>query len=231
VIPPGQGKARTQARNARRKKKRLAEKERSNVDLDPITSSSISSQHVQPFRITAGGHIQKAEDPTSQENDTLASSMVKATKNDNKKRGYKQGREISTHSRIVFDTIDPDISQRPTSSLSFRPPGRLIPPSQRMDLPGNMFVTSVDVEADEWDYQNSLETTQVTAPKLRQNNSVTKTSHDTEAFVATQREKVSEEYRDHVDWEEVERRWNDHKAVSSISSIAPGNVVLWKVRL
>ncbi|CAG8586119.1 4800_t:CDS:2, partial [Acaulospora colombiana] len=163
----------------------------------------------------------------SREADPLVSSMLKATKNDNKKKGYKQDTEAISHSHFVFDATTLNPSQRPTSSLSFR---RLIPPSQRTDLPSNMFVTSVDVEAGEWDSQYLPDSTLATITRPTQLNGGIEILEDKGAFVATQRETTSGDHHRHpsFNWGEMERKWDEYGVVSGIKDIAPGNVLLWR---
>ncbi|KAI0250504.1 hypothetical protein BJV78DRAFT_1283123 [Lactifluus subvellereus] len=64
--------------------------------------------------------------------------MMMSLKNKNKRRGFKNTAGVS--SRITFQDNVADPS----------PPPRLIPPSERDQLPPRLFVTSVDVEADIW---------------------------------------------------------------------------------
>lgn len=72
--------------------------------------------------------------------------------NKNKKKGYKQALVQPSGSKIVFEVPSLPVIA-PTSPpilASSQNSYRLIPPSERNDLPRNMFVTSVDVEEGMW---------------------------------------------------------------------------------
>jgi len=89
--------------------------------------------------------------------------MITSLRNSNKKKGFKASMQQAYQlggRRIVFgntlvDTASPAIEENPspmqqqnTKHQSFTP--RLIPPSERTDLPTHVFITSVDVEAGLW---------------------------------------------------------------------------------
>lgn len=89
-----------------------------------------------------------------------AELMMTSLKNSNKRKGFKERQAGRRPEKIVFDGAENvNANATSTASASFSRPNsrasishlpRLIPPSERTDLPSNVFVTSVDVEADLW---------------------------------------------------------------------------------
>jgi hypothetical protein len=64
---------------------------------------------------------------------------ISTLKNKNKKKGFQKSMENLPVKRIIFPDEDKaDITQQPTAEF--------VPPSERKNLPSNMFVTWVDVE-------------------------------------------------------------------------------------
>lgn len=90
--------------------------------------------------------------------------MMMSLKNSNKRKGYKDRLSgLSGPTKLVFHEADgsnppqlsPALEEQHVPLLASRPSGKvkvssLIPPSEQLDLPPNIFVTSVDVEADLW---------------------------------------------------------------------------------
>ncbi|KAF9518426.1 hypothetical protein BS47DRAFT_1338360 [Hydnum rufescens UP504] len=75
------------------------------------------------------------------------------------KKGFRQAMEKTQPMRIVFGDKNGDVANEAASVVMGdtstaidepRPLPTLVPPSQRSDLPPNLFVTSVNVEADLW---------------------------------------------------------------------------------
>ena len=120
-VPPGFGRPQTHARNERRRKKRLLE--RVTKATPPVPGGSSNAIPLG----AAKPHVHTPE-PT-----------MMSLKNKNKRRGFKN--TASVPSRVTFQ--DNDVVA--LSQLQ-----RLIPPSERDQLPPRLFVTSVDVEADMW---------------------------------------------------------------------------------
>ncbi|EJD35966.1 hypothetical protein AURDEDRAFT_154733 [Auricularia subglabra TFB-10046 SS5] len=125
-VPPGQGKPSTQARNARRRRRQQAVK---GTQPNGNVSSAPEASPERPLQVP--------ELPV----------QVTATMLRNKgKRKQFLASSSGGPERIVFNAdTDQDGEQQPRRQLP-----RLIPPSERTDLPPNVFVTSVDVEADLW---------------------------------------------------------------------------------
>jgi len=75
-----------------------------------------------------------------------------------------------------------------------------IPPSQRTQLPPNIFVTQVNVE--QQSYSHFLdEENNVSEPKIQS---------------------------DSLDWDEIEMHWDGHKKIEASDSLKPGSLVAWK---
>ena len=70
--------------------------------------------------------------------------MMMSLKNKNKRRGFKSN--ASPPARVTF--------QDENDEVALSQPQRLIPPSERDQLPPRLFVTSVDVEAGMWPRDN-----------------------------------------------------------------------------
>ncbi|KAI9466557.1 hypothetical protein BJY52DRAFT_1232793 [Lactarius psammicola] len=124
-VPPGFGKPQTHARNERRRKKRILE--RTIRAAPPVPGGSINA-------IPLGAA--KPHVPTLE-------PMMMSLKNKNKRRGFKITSSVPSHITFQGDGI-----------VAPSQPQRLIPPSERDQLPPRLFVTSVDVEAGMWPRDN-----------------------------------------------------------------------------
>ncbi|KIO27077.1 hypothetical protein M407DRAFT_233511 [Tulasnella calospora MUT 4182] len=152
-VPPGQGKASTRDRNRRR---RVARKyKQASAHGSPAVSIPTQKTGTPKSPVPVPSVlVQAPQEPL----------MMMSLKNSNKRKGYKERLAGSSGPmKLVF--CDPDGS-RPRDASPERdshslPPlaslnshkvklPRLVPPSERMDLPANIFVTSIDVEADLW---------------------------------------------------------------------------------
>lgn len=189
-IPPGKGKLSTQKRNMRRKKRRLAEKELHDNNTSPQLRSS------PPFSVQAAN---------GSEGTSLPISMYKL-KNENKRKGFKKDMQTIIPNRQVFEDSQ--------SSLPAKRPSNFIPPSQQKNLPPNLLVTSVDVEAGEWEVE--------LAPPA---NKVSGRSLDT--LVPTQRAQ-SKNVSHTLQWDVIEQNWEQHP-LANPTHVKVGTVLLWKV--
>ncbi|KAG8996502.1 hypothetical protein FRB90_012706 [Tulasnella sp. 427] len=156
-VPPGQGKPSTQDRNRRR---RIARKHRlsgspqkaanppeaSKVDQTAATTS-FEFTALSPAPVIQAVPVQMHQEPL----------MMMSLKNSNKRKGYKERLNGSSGpTKLVFSSNDtlshPHIVPAENTS---RPSAKskvlhVTPPSELPALPSNIFVTSVDVEADIW---------------------------------------------------------------------------------
>ena len=100
----------------------------------------------------------------------------------------------------------------------------LIPPSQRTDLPRNIVVTSVDVEAGMWDEGVRKETKKTTKPKNE-----TKENINGVPDVLLDYSEDSGKTEGTFDWTKVEKGFDGYRAVVR-GDLVEGRILLWRVR-
>ncbi|KAF9500223.1 hypothetical protein BDN71DRAFT_1440823 [Pleurotus eryngii] len=124
--------------------------------LNNAFSTNDQSGTLQPGDLAA---ISSDQAPGHQtENEQIAITMS-SLKNKNKKKGFKNASNRPIPQKIVFSDVansKDDVEMAIVDNILHtekRPLPRVIPPSEKQargELPPNMFVTSVDVEAGEW---------------------------------------------------------------------------------
>lgn len=158
-VPPGYGKPSTRNRNLRRRRKRVAEhNQHPDEPLAPTSGANavlpLPNQQNSLTRTSSEAYVADAE-PESEPN-----VMMVSLRNKNKKKNFRQLMDKPLPPKIVFAELEnapvqagpPDKLVPVGTSNSAKvavPPvkqARLIPPSERDDLPSNVFVTSVYVE-------------------------------------------------------------------------------------
>ncbi|KAG8962826.1 hypothetical protein FRC03_003726 [Tulasnella sp. 419] len=148
-------------------------------------------------------------------------------RNSNKKKGFKatlQSRQpLNGNGKIVFLEQTPDTSTASQRRKSGN--ARLIPPSERTDLPPNVFVTSVDVEAGLWDGVEDK------APPS--SKKVEATTRKAEKNVDQQADQSSGEFQKTGEyWKSAAARQqaetNFDKLPSVGASLLPNTIVAWK---
>lgn len=169
-VPPGQGKQSTQERNRRRRLARQHQRAAVRAEADRGTSSAGGNQipsndatvvsvdeplssAVAPARSSASEI--SAPPKSMRDGGGGGELMMTSLKNSNKRKGFKDRQAGRRPERIVFEDLGPGATTTPSTPAVSRSQSRtnlprLIPPSERTDLPHNLFVTSVDVEADLW---------------------------------------------------------------------------------
>ncbi|KAG9219430.1 hypothetical protein CCMSSC00406_0005324 [Pleurotus cornucopiae] len=124
--------------------------------LNNAFSTNDQSGTLQPGDLAAISSDQATGHQT--ENEQIAITMS-SLKNKNKKKGFKNASNRPIPQKIVFSDVansKDDVEMAIVDNILHtekRPLPRVIPPSEnqaRGELPPNMFVTSVDVEAEEW---------------------------------------------------------------------------------
>lgn len=124
--------------------------------LNNAFSTNDQSGTLQPGDLAAISSDQATGQKT--ENEQIAITMS-SLKNKNKKKGFKNASNRPIPQKIVFSDVPnskDDVEMAIVDDILHsekRPLPRVIPPSDRQargELPANMFVTSVDVEAEEW---------------------------------------------------------------------------------
>ncbi|EJU05984.1 hypothetical protein DACRYDRAFT_112795, partial [Dacryopinax primogenitus] len=138
-VPPGEGKPSTHARNVRRRKRQALLKAGST-----ITPHEESTPTLAPESLHQGGNEQHLDglpyDTPPPEPLPVFSAMAALTlpsklTNKNKRKGFKKSMDGKAGQKIIFGS--------PSRHH------RLIPPSEKGDIPHNMFITSVDCSARE----------------------------------------------------------------------------------
>ena len=142
--------------------------------------------------------------------------MMMSLKNKNKRRGFKNNAGMP--SRITFQDNDANPS----------PPPRLIPPSERDQLPPRLFVTSVDVEADIWPRDSER------GGDRKGKKTQMDTDEEQQDGVTLDYGKAPEEDRTTagsvLDYVALEKAWADAPVLVNKISPPIGCVVGWQVR-
>ena len=199
-VPPGFGKPQTHARNDRRRKKRLLE--RVAKATPPVAGGS-------PNAIPLGAAKPHVHTPEP---------MMMSLKNKNKRRGFKNA--ASVPSCVTFQ--DDDI-------VALSQPQRLIPPSERDQLPPRLFVTSVDVEADLWprDDEQKWDRKQ----KKIQRDSYGHTEEQADVKLDYGEEEVTTTLAaSDLDYAALEKAWVTAPVLGITTALSINSVVGWQVR-
>lgn len=175
-MPPGKGRQSTHNRNARRRLKRLYEKERAEgeylaarsiagdsanaIPLGTQRSSAAVSQLEQSIVADSELHPKPTASNLVSGLATVESEQIASTlKNKNKKKGFRRDMSAITPQRIVFSTGAERTSANGAHGTSqanggAQRPSQMLTPSEKQArglLPPNLFVSSVEVEGDRWD--------------------------------------------------------------------------------
>ncbi len=119
--------------------------------------------------------------------------------NKNKKKGFKQKLALSATPKIVFQAQAP----------------RLVPPSERENLPTNVFVTSVDVEEGKWG-------------KKAKKEAIEEVTLDYGEEDIVEEEDTIDEKANKM-WETVETVFDSYPVITQPDQGHVGNLVAWKV--
>lgn len=192
--------------------------------------------------------------------------MMTSLKNSNKRKGFKERQAGRMPQKIVFEHGDSqgttrlDVPVTPIRQPSTSQPQnlpRLVPPSERSDLPDNIVVTSVDVEADLWHAGSGrkVKSCKSLPAAGRQLPREIDTRHgylDPKQYYGrtgyTEEEDVKLDYGDEqeglgtissddlaqssplVDWHSVEAAWTTFPFVTDPGTLRLGMLVAWQVR-
>jgi hypothetical protein len=144
--------------------------------------------------------------------------MMMSLRNKNKRRGFKN--TAGMPSRITFQDNVADS----------KPPPRLVPPSERDQLPPRLFVTSVDVEADIWPCDGE----RVGDRKEKKTQTVTDECKEEQDDVALDYSGTLEENGATADYVALEKAWTNAPTLvnkAGNKAVLPiGCVVGWQVR-
>jgi len=143
--------------------------------------------------------------------------------NSNKRQGFKQAMQGVVPQKTTF--LSPgETPQTLKSPTPVKKPYTLIPPSQRIDLPGNIIVTSVDVEEGVWD----LGVQKVTKKKAKPKNEPKQNIDDIPDVVLDYSEDGGRT-GGAFDWVKVEKEFDGYRTAAR-EDIVEGTILLWKVR-
>ncbi|KAH9853351.1 hypothetical protein C2E23DRAFT_755320 [Lenzites betulinus] len=178
-VPPGLGKPTTHSRNLRRRRKKMFERiappaEPASVNEIPLgaRAHALEAGDAAPPRAATSQDNGKGRE-TERAEDAAPAFMMASLQNKNKRRGFKNALSHGVPAKIVFPdaaaAADTDAqlveaalavapvpaAQERTAEVPLPQRGfpRLVPPSEKQAcglVPGNMLVTSVDVEEGLW---------------------------------------------------------------------------------
>ncbi|KAF8590267.1 hypothetical protein K439DRAFT_174719 [Ramaria rubella] len=210
LVPPGQGKASTHSRNKRRKIKRQFTavqtsfngiSKHSGGDHDPATPMETEGNRVMDL---------SGQPPLSTSEFRITCSSLG---NKNKSKGFKKSMESAIPQKITFDS--PVCKIPGVGNLSTQVARSFIPPSERRDLPRNIFVTSVDVEwrtgqgRNHWQDVDRVE--------------------DEKAVEEVEVMETLDPSLSHLpDWEAIEKKWERYSNMDISIKLVPDAIVAWK---
>ena len=160
--------------------------------------------------------------PTTVTQEPATALFGSSLTNANKRRGFKQLMQDVVPQRTIF-LPQGETSQTSKAPTPVKKPYTLIPPSQRIDLPRNIIVTSVDVEEGLWD-EGVRRGTRKTAKLKREAG---KSIEDVPDVVLNYSEQ-SGRTEDAFDWAKAEEGFDRYRAVVR-EDIVKGRILLWKV--
>ena len=145
--------------------------------------------------------------------------MMMSLKNKNKGRGFKN--TASVPSRVTFQ--DDDI-------VPLSQPPRLIPPSERDQLPPRLFVTSVDVEAGMWQRDDEQRWDRKQKKIQRDAYGHTEEQADVKLDYGEMPEEVGTITAPDLDYTALEKAWVTAPVLGIATSLSIGSIVGWQVR-
>jgi len=212
-VQPGHGKPSTRKRNIRRRLKRLTEAgnaQRKDAQLTPFVVESLED-------------LTNEAPPTTVAQEPVTSLLKSSLTNGNKRRGFKQSMQDVVPQKTIF-LPQGETSQTPKTPTPVAKPYTLIPPSQRTDLPRNIFVTSVDVEEGLWGEGVRKEAKKPTKPKGKTRESV-----DDALDVVLDYSEDGGRTERAFDWAKADEGFDRYRAAVR-QDIVEGRILLWKVR-
>ncbi|KAL5527579.1 hypothetical protein ACEPAG_6380 [Sanghuangporus baumii] len=234
-VRPGQGKPSTHSRNARRRMKRMYEKQQKELEQATVRALPMDSVNAVPLGVQSNAVPETKTDSTGDEQDISITppveqspyldSMITSLRNKNKKKGFKQSMVGVAPRRMVFthDAGAPPESgttyYSAASSTAF-PVARLVTPSEKQAnglLPSNMFVTSVEVESENWDKKKKVKQRDAYGDELA-----------TDEAMSDNDDTILNYGEQELDWETVDRDWEKMHIVADPSSLTSGCTVGWK---
>ncbi|KAF8594927.1 hypothetical protein BDV93DRAFT_549024, partial [Ceratobasidium sp. AG-I] len=244
LVPPGLGKPSTKDRNARRRKLRTHQMAGTLLPRAGSTAPSANEPASNGTPAPAPTSVGVASGTTVTTTTQPAAPIAPAkSANKNKRRGFDKDMASAVATRVTFGaspaplltpipasptpTLAPVITPSPTPPVVQSQKSRythyhVVPPSQRSDLPPNVIVTSVDVEAvDRMEDVGAWFEEETTRPEL---------AKDSVMESIPEGKVVSKK----VDWEAVdtdwEKKWDSFGEVGGEGwkTLKVGNLVGWK---
>lgn len=143
-------------------------------------------------------------------------------KNKNKRRGFKNN-TASAPSRVTFQDDD-HVVVAPSQ------PQRLIPPSERDQLPPRLFVTSVDVEAGMWPRDDEQKWDRKQKKVQRDAYGHSEEQADVKLEYGEMPEDEGTSTALDVNFAALENAWVTAPVLGNRSALAIGSIVGWQVR-
>lgn len=236
-VPPGQGKAATQNRNARRRRKKSYE--RTAAQTEPPSANDIPLGE----RRAATFDFPEPDEPST----TVAPTIMMASlSNKNKRKGFKKAMANALPKKVVFSSTAAEAEQAPLpfaatpgTEMTAAAPNifpRLVPPSEKQEngqLPANMFVTSIDVEEGmhSGGKKNRKKADSSVRHEAMEVENLVLNYGEADNHIPTQREPESSKPSADRDWTDVERKWTNFPKISDGTPLPIGALVGWKVRV
>jgi hypothetical protein len=145
--------------------------------------------------------------------------MMMSLKNKNKRRGFKNTACAPAHIKFQDDDQVVALSQ----------PQRLVPPSERDQLPPRLFVTSVDVEAGMWPKDNEQKWDRKQKKVQRDAYGYAEEQADVKLDYGETPEEGTTTASD-LDYAALEKAWATAPVLGNKTALPIGSVVGWQVR-
>ena len=253
-VPPGFGKPATHSRNVRRRRKRMFERlaatvEPASVNEIPLgtrAQTAVPTPSPAPSQPSAQSSTALVKKSATQDSRPPV-FMMSTLQNKNKKKGFKKMMSSTIPAKIIFSTAEEEaaVEQTLQEAVPFTNAedrevlatfARLVPPSEKQEkglLPPNMFVTSIDVEAD-LSRKKKKKQKQARATEYEEVEEVVELPYDdpveTAHSVFAENGKVNVAAgAPAIDRQDVEAKWTSLSKIMEASQLKPGLLIGWKV--
>ncbi|KAH9037634.1 hypothetical protein EDB85DRAFT_1935630 [Lactarius pseudohatsudake] len=140
--------------------------------------------------------------------------MMMSLKNKNKRRGFKNTASVPSH--VTFQDDD------------LRQPQRLIPPSERDQLPPRLFVTSVDVEAGMWPGDNEQKWDRKQKKAQRDAYGHAEEEADVKLDYGEMPKEEGTTTASDLDYAALEKAWATAPVLKNTTALLIGSIVGWQ---
>lgn len=252
-MPPGLGKPTTHNRNVRRRRKRMFERLAGTAEPASVNEIPLGARAQTAVPVPPPAPAEPAVVPNKQSappRDIQPPVIMMSTlQNKNKKKGFKKMMASTFPAKIIFSsagegaTVEQTLQEAiPFTNAEDREVlatfARLVPPSEKQEkglVPPNMFVTSVDVEAD---LPNKRKKKQRQAPEAHyEEEEVIELPYDEPVEAALAGDPVAvtngvsgmAKTAPAVNRQDVESRWTSLPKITEAAQLKPGVIIGWKV--